>query len=78
MDLSLSLPWRNRCAPYVALHIKHWGWSLGRGRHRQIFTVGLMWGRFFMDPKWGGSRFWYPEIPWPRDRCEPQSHLQEK
>jgi hypothetical protein len=64
MELSLSLPWVNRHRPYLALHVKHWGWALGNGKHRQIFVVMLMWGRYFND----GGKFisWYPEIPWRR------------
>lgn len=65
MDISLRLPWINRRRPYVALHIKHWGWALGRGRHRQIFVVLLMAGRQFSNSK-GWMKSWYPEIPWPK------------
>lgn len=64
MDTMLKLPWVSRHRPYVALHVKHWGWALGRGKHRQIFVVMLMWGRLFND---GGRKLsWYPGIPWPR------------
>lgn len=66
MDLNLHLPWPNLHKPFIALHVKHYGWSLGRGRHRQIFVVMLVWGKLFSDV----SRHvaFYPEIPWPRER----------
>lgn len=66
MDITLKVPWLTRRKPYIALHIKHWGWRLGKGRHRQIFVVMFMWGRQFMDSKCGGYVSFRPEIPWPR------------
>lgn len=66
MNIMLRLPWANDHKPFVAIDIKHWGWALGRGRHRQIFAVVFVWGRLFMDV--GGHTSWYPEIPWPRTR----------
>jgi len=66
MDICLRLPWLNRRRPYIALHLKHWGWALGRRRHRQIFVLMFMWGRQFMPTKCGGHKSFYPAIPWPR------------
>ena len=61
MDISIRVPfWET--SPYLALHIKHWGWQLGP-RPRQLFVVMLMWGRFFVSPKWGGYRSWELALP---------------
>ncbi len=67
MDLCLSLPWPNRRKPYVALHVKHWGWRCHRGKSAEVWTVGLMAGRFFMPEGYRGfSKWFYPHGFWRR------------
>lgn len=61
LDLAIRIP-LFETSPYLALHVKHFGWQCG-ARQRQIFVVMLMWGRFFMSPQWSGYRSWYPQVP---------------